>query len=299
MKIAFCRNNAWKDSGQKGAGFPPAREQRSEYSFAGQQNIHSIALENSSQNIAFCIAIGYDFSCVNASCFFSVAGTDALFQVGEMKIRAQKIFRFQRERDKRPENAGCGLIFAHIVKPLSNALSAFSFSCENTSDPVSFRRQGRFGVAHCRPAFHTARRQRPRGFCPEERERHAGALTAQRTQRAAFRVAKCVMTACSREYSTGEETSLSEGLGHPRPADPRSACRRRRCGPAGNYGIRVNAPVVQTLLLLASAVAAWMVGRKSGTLRQSRKFTNFLLSAKYVQIIRAAVSVRRLATDDN
>jgi hypothetical protein len=26
MKIAFCRNNACKDSGQKGAGFPPARE---------------------------------------------------------------------------------------------------------------------------------------------------------------------------------------------------------------------------------------------------------------------------------
>jgi hypothetical protein len=44
MKIAFRRNIAWKDSGQKGAGFPPAREQRSEYSFAGQQNIHSIAL---------------------------------------------------------------------------------------------------------------------------------------------------------------------------------------------------------------------------------------------------------------
>jgi hypothetical protein len=44
MKITFCRNNACKDSGQKGAGFPPAREQRSEYSIAGQQNIHSIAL---------------------------------------------------------------------------------------------------------------------------------------------------------------------------------------------------------------------------------------------------------------
>jgi hypothetical protein len=26
MKIAFCRNNACKDSGQKVAGFPPARE---------------------------------------------------------------------------------------------------------------------------------------------------------------------------------------------------------------------------------------------------------------------------------
>jgi hypothetical protein len=34
-----------KKAGKKGAGFPPAREQRSEYnSFAGQQNIHSIAL---------------------------------------------------------------------------------------------------------------------------------------------------------------------------------------------------------------------------------------------------------------
>jgi hypothetical protein len=44
MKIVFCRNNACKDSGQKGAGFSPAREQRSEYGIAGQQNIHSIAL---------------------------------------------------------------------------------------------------------------------------------------------------------------------------------------------------------------------------------------------------------------
>jgi hypothetical protein len=44
MKIAFCRNNACKDSGRKGAGFPPARERRSEYSVTGQQNIHSIAL---------------------------------------------------------------------------------------------------------------------------------------------------------------------------------------------------------------------------------------------------------------
>jgi hypothetical protein len=45
MKIVFCRNNACKDSGQKGSGFPPAREQRSEYGIAGQQNIHSIALQ--------------------------------------------------------------------------------------------------------------------------------------------------------------------------------------------------------------------------------------------------------------
>jgi hypothetical protein len=53
MKIAFCRNNACKDSGQKGAGFPPAREQRSAYSIAGQQNIHSIALGSLSLGIAF------------------------------------------------------------------------------------------------------------------------------------------------------------------------------------------------------------------------------------------------------
>jgi hypothetical protein len=45
MNVAFRRNNAWKDSGQKGAGFPPAREQRSEYSIAGQQNMRVLLYE--------------------------------------------------------------------------------------------------------------------------------------------------------------------------------------------------------------------------------------------------------------
>jgi hypothetical protein len=36
-----------------------------------------------------------------------------LFQVGEMKIRAQRDFRFRLERDKRAETVGSGLIFAH------------------------------------------------------------------------------------------------------------------------------------------------------------------------------------------